>query len=324
VSLSNRRIWISSATPENWLIVTKRNIWGVKSSKVKEKIAIGDVIVFFVKGSSPPCFMGAYEVVSDWYPSTEFTWDDEQRAGRIIYPLKVNIRPIQLGTAPVKDLVNKLAFIEHKKAWANYLRGTPANFKRPISEEDFRVILDELKKPSINVSFKSISVERISIKTSEAIKPSGEPLITQPPVTFPTHKDLVNMLRGIGEMLCFVVRVEDSTPDKIYRCDVTWRDYEEHSPLKVFEVEVSGNVDHALASLAHAYDVWRPESLYLVVSDERDLERAKKLVEPRLKGAFSRLRGRLKVLTWKEVLTLHTTLGSQRELVRELASRGTS
>jgi len=316
----NRKIWIFPVTPENWSIVTKHNIWGVKSSKIREKIAKGDIIVFFVKGSRPPCFMGAYEVVSDWYSSTEITWHDEQKAGKIIYPFKVDIKLIQLGTANIRDLVDKLSFIEHKDAWATYLRGGPANFKRPISEEDFQVILSELKKPSINVSFKTISVKEIPIKPYELVK-HREPLITQPPTTPPTHKDLINMLRDIGEMLCFVVKIEDFTPDKTYRCDMTWRDYEEHSPLKVFEIEVSGNVDHALASLAHAYDVWRPECLYLVVSDEKDLERAKRLVEPRLKGAFSRLRGRLKVLTWKEVLTLHSTLSPQRELVKELASR---
>lgn len=323
MSSGSRRIWVFSVIPENWFIVTKRNVWGTKSNKVREKIAKGDVIVFYVKGSRPPCFMGAYEIVSDWYKSTEITWDDERRAGKIIYPFKIDIRPIQLGTAAVKGLVSKLSFIEHKDAWTNYLRGTPANFKRPISEEDFQLILSELKKPSINVSFKTISVEEISIKPYESVK-HREPLITQSPTTPPTHKDLINMLRDIGEMLCFVVKIEDFTPDKIYRCDVTWRDYEEHSPLKVFEVEVNGNVDHALASLAHAYDVWRPESMYLVVSDERDLERAKKLVEPRLKGAFSRLRGRLKVLTWSEVITLHSALNQQKDLIKELASRGGS
>ena len=93
MSSSNRKIWIFSVTPENWSIVTKHNIWGVKSGKIRDRIAKGDVIVFFVKGSRPPCFMGAYEVVGDWYHSTEITWHDEQKAGKIIYPFKVDIRP---------------------------------------------------------------------------------------------------------------------------------------------------------------------------------------------------------------------------------------
>jgi hypothetical protein len=36
---------------------------------------------------------------------------------------------------------------------------------------------------------------------------------------------------------------------------------EGHRPRKVFEVEVSGRVDLALARLAHAYDLWGCEQL---------------------------------------------------------------
>ena len=57
--------------------------------------------------------------------------------------------------------------------------GTPANFKRPISEEDFQVILNELRKPPINVSFRPISIEE---------KPLGEALITHPPQLLPLIK----------------------------------------------------------------------------------------------------------------------------------------
>jgi len=122
-------------------------------------------------------------------------------------------------------------------------------------------------------------------------------------------------------MFGFIVKAEDSTPNGVYRCDVTWRDYEAHAPIKVFEVEFSRNIDHALSSLAHAYDVWRPERLYLVVSDERDSDRAIRLVEPRLRGAFSRLRRRLKVLTWNEVKVLYDNLMPHRVLVKDLAER---
>jgi hypothetical protein len=70
------------------------------------------------------------------------------------------------------------------------------------------------------------------------------------------------MICKIGEVLGFIVKTEESTPDRTYRHDVTWRDYEAHSPLKVFEVEVSHSIDHALSSLAHAHDIWRPERLF--------------------------------------------------------------
>ncbi len=107
----------------------------------------------------------------------------------------------------------------------------------------------------------------------------------------------------------------------IYRCDVTWRDYEAHSPIKVFEVEVSHRIDHALSSLMHAYDVWRPEGLYLIVLDERDVNRAQRLVEPYVKGAFYRISKRLRIYTYLSIKELYENLQSYKELVRDLSER---
>jgi hypothetical protein len=99
-----------------------------------------------------------------------------------------------------------------------------------------------------------------------------------------------------------------------------WSDAEGHAPLKAFEVELSGEVDKALARLAHAYDMWRCEQLWLVVSDEGRAERARRLAEPRLRGSFARLRGRLEVLG-RGLHGLHAALRQHAELARRLARR---
>lgn len=90
----------------------------------------------------------------------------------------------------------------------------------------------------------------------------------------------------------------------------------------MFEVEFKGSIDTALSRLAHAYDLWHPE-LYLVVADERDRDRAKKLVEPRMRGAFARLRDRLTIMSLDDVLGIHECLSKEklRELVKQLSGR---
>jgi len=133
------------------------------------------------------------------------------------------------------------------------------------------------------------------------------------------HTKLLSILQELGVLLGFIAKIEEYMPDRIYRCDVTWRDYEAHSPIKVFEVELSRNIDHALSSLTHALDVWRPEQLYLVVSDERDLARAEKLVEPRVRGAFARISGRLNILTWVDVVNLYDAIKPHKDLLKHLA-----
>jgi hypothetical protein len=50
---------------------------------------------------------------------------------------------------------------------------------------------------------------------------------------------------------------------------------ESNRPLKAFEVEVSGDVDRALARLAHAHNMWGCEQLRLIVSDEAKSERGR-------------------------------------------------
>jgi len=69
-----------------------------------------------------------------------------------------------------------------------------------------------------------------------------------------THNAVRDMLYDLGKMLDFVAKVEEPTPSGAYKLDVTWRDYEGHAPLKVFEVEASGSVDLALSRLADAHD----------------------------------------------------------------------
>jgi hypothetical protein len=147
-------------------------------------------------------------------------------------------------------------------------------------------------------------------------------LLPKPEGARPSHGELVEVVCKLGELFDFHVKREEWTPDRAYRCDVTWREYETHlSPVKVFEVELSGNVDHALSSLSHAYDTWRPEQLYLIVEDERDGERAKMLVEPRVRGAFARIAGRLRVVGWADLYTVYEGLKRKEELVKELAKR---
>ncbi|MEM4005151.1 MAG: hypothetical protein QXM43_05905, partial [Desulfurococcaceae archaeon] len=57
--------------------------------------------------------------------------------------------------------------------------------------------------------------------------------------------------------------------------------------------------------------MWRPE-LYLVVADEKDLERARKLVEPRLSGAFTKIRDKLTILSLTIPARIHECLSREK------------
>ncbi|MEM0473060.1 MAG: hypothetical protein QXT23_06160 [Acidilobaceae archaeon] len=136
------------------------------------------------------------------------------------------------------------------------------------------------------------------------------------------HNAIVNLLIELGGALGFHVTREESSPDKLYRYDCVWRDAPGHAPLKVFEVEFKGDIDKALARLAHAHDMWRPE-LYLIIADERELERARKLVEPRLSGAFTRIKNKLTILSPTTLFKIFECLSKEElgEIVKQLSKR---
>jgi len=137
----------------------------------------------------------------------------------------------------------------------------------------------------------------------------------------PGHDELVEELLELGSWLNFIVRREERTPDGLYRIDVTWRDAEAHAPLKAFEVETSGNVDMALTRLTHARHMWNCDQLWLIVSDEARADRARALVEPRMRGTFASIREKLKVLSWEELHDLYSKLKPHQELLKDLAKR---
>ncbi len=69
----------------------------------------------------------------------------EVREGRVKYPWRVRFEPIKLGTVDFKELVPILKFVENKERSGAYLVGTPANLRRPISEEDAKLIMERFR-----------------------------------------------------------------------------------------------------------------------------------------------------------------------------------
>ena len=67
--------------------------------------------------------------------------------------------------------------------------------------------------------------------------------------------------------------------------------------------------------------MWNCEQLWLMVSNEAEADRVRALVEPRVRGTFASIRGRLRVLSWKELHDLYSKLKPNQELLKGLAKR---
>ena len=230
---------------------------------------------------------GIFQAVSDWYETNEITWHDEIKESKLKYPYQIKIQPILLGEANYKELVPELKFVEKKHAPQVYIFGTgggPVNFRRPLNETDYKLIVEQMKKKITPVP---------------------------PTPTLPTHSEMITMLIELGEILRkYPEREYMSGP---YRYDVVWKKTKAGNPTKVFEVQRKGILDSALAKLKHAYDIWNAD-LFLVITEPKDKDKARFL----LAGSFHEIGDVTALMQPEEIKELYES----KKRFRELEKRG--
>jgi len=144
------KYWIIPITYDNWLVCHNELVYGFGKS-LKDIIKAGDVIIFYVMKSRcrypdyASCFVDAYEVVTNWFREDKPLWPEEREVGKALYFYRVRLRLIKSGKVRVEELVDRLSFIKRKDAWQVYFRGCPANFRKPIPEEDAKLIIESLR-----------------------------------------------------------------------------------------------------------------------------------------------------------------------------------
>jgi predicted RNA-binding protein len=301
-----RKYWIFGVSLENWKVTLQRNLWGVpqRYQSITKKVKLGDIILIFISKVHPFGFHGAFEVVSDWTISNEKTWADELAQDRVLYPYRIQLRPVQTGFAEYERLVPNLGFVERKEKGRNsvYLRGNPAHFGRPVAEADFQRILDELRKnPPITIG----SEERERVRRQPARISSSNRTIEQP-----DHDTLRGMIQEIGLMEKMVSETEYRMDGR--RLDVVWKKVSEGVPSHAFEVQIGGNFFEALSKLKHAYDIWNSKPI--LVTTEKYEGEARSL----FKGSFHEIGAVAMVVSWKKISRLHKLLKEAESTRRDV------
>ena len=131
--------------------------------------------------------------------------------------------------------------------------------------------------------------------------------LTKPEEKQISHIDIQRMLIEIGSALGFYAEMEF----EFY--DVVWRENEKMSRIShIFEVQSRGNIDSAFAKLKRAYEAQRTKP-YLVVSSERDLNRARKS----LSREFQDIESQVRILTFVQIEQVHRNLRNVAEIIKE-------
>lgn len=131
--------------------------------------------------------------------------------------------------------------------------------------------------------------------------------LTKPEVKPTSHSDVQQMLVEIGSALGFYA----ATEFEFY--DVVWRESEKTPRLShIFEVQSKGNLDSAFAKLKRAYEAQRTKP-YLIVSSERDLNRAGKS----LSREFRDIESQVRILTFVQIEQVHRNIRNIAEIIKE-------
>jgi hypothetical protein len=164
---------IAKNTADTWALVKADNVYAVGRKIDRDKIHPKDRVVFYLAGTDPPVFVGAYEVAGDWKEAKQLYWPKEKAEGKVFWPWQFPLTPLRLGAVDARDLSNSLSFVpdKDKKWWHVYYSGSIGNFGRPIPEGDFQRINEELSKPPIPYQFIKRPLEQVR-------KPSALPKTT--------------------------------------------------------------------------------------------------------------------------------------------------
>ena len=171
IDTSGSKVWVWPVEQMNWSTVKDQKVWAVGKKGKGSRVKKGDRIIFFLKGRG--FFTGIFRVDSDWHERTT-VWPDQKHGSEVLTTgAEIDLEIIQLGFADWNKLLYDLKFVEKKspKVRGLSLRGTvqgPANSARPISEEDYNLILEEMIQ---------VQKEPIAEKATRAVKEREEEVI---------------------------------------------------------------------------------------------------------------------------------------------------
>ena len=286
--MDSNKYWLVVGSPKNWETAFKYgNIWGLKDSARQkllwEQIAEGDILIFYA--TSPVSGVIGYGVVKTKFKQDRPLWPKEVKENKVIWPLRFEFDVEYL--IPQTDWVDGKVSMEELK---------------PIVRGGFQEISGELAEAIIRVlqpDYKPAGGEGQRVKENDKEKKKEI-----------THKEIQRLLVEIGKMQKFIAEAEykmDGT-----RLDVVWRRVEKSVPTFVFEVQIGGDLYHALGKLKHAFDLWNSR-IFLITT-----ERHKAEAETLLSGMFHEIRGRIRIIDVTEIIELHGRKKKYKEFEEKL------
>jgi predicted RNA-binding protein len=254
--------WLAVGSPANWrLSFEKRNVWGLTTRQHHwwEKLNEGDAVIFYV--TKPVSGVVGHGIIQTKFKQNKPTWPEEIEQGKILWP------------------------------WGFEFT---VEYCLPESDWEPRKITSDTLKLKAGISFQSVEPD-FAAQLIAQVQPV-QAAVTD--TTSPSlHEEIQQRLIEIGKLQNVISEREYSFD--IGKLDVVWRRVANSVPTYVFEVQVGGDVYHALAKLKHAYDLWN--SHIFIVATAKDKEKAELLIS----GTFHEIAHRIKFIELDKIKELY-------------------
>src|SRR4030042_553951 len=255
------KYWLLVGSKKNWEIAFEhKNIWGLRKTQrlLWEKINEKDKVLFYA--TNPVSGVIGYGRVRTKFVQDKPLWPDEIKNHEVIWPLRFEF-DVEFCLPPDK--------------WENERKTSKELFPRA----GFQQLSDSLAKNIIssvhNVEYTIPPIEQSSIAEEPAEFLTAPQKLEKVSLS---HDVVQNRLLEIGKLQNFIA--EKEYPFDTGKLDVVWRRVINSVPTYVFEIQVGGDIYHALGKIKHAYDLWNSHIFF--VASEKDYSKANSL----LSGTF--------------------------------------
>ncbi len=287
--------WLVVGSPQNWRTAFEhKNIWGLRQTQVHlwDRLEERDTLLFYV--TSPVSGAVGHGTVRMKFRQSQPLWPEEITESKVIWPLRFEFN---------------VEYCLPSDRWQTSKVTSPELFPRggfqALSPSTAQQLVSKLAP-----SPKKYHVTVPAPTPVEEIVPSDARESRQDELVMPSHDGLKHRLVEIGRLQGYLA--DDEYVFDTGRLDVVWRRVERSVPTYVFEVQVGGDVYHALGKLKHAFDLWN--SHIFIVAPQEDRNR----VESLLSGTFHEINHRIKFIELDKVEELYKRKRAYLDFEKEL------
>ena len=271
--------WLAVGPPNYWQIAFEYgNIWGLRATPrhtaLWERLLTGDNVLFYA--TMPVSGVIGYGVVRTKFRQDKPLWPQELTEDKVIWPCRFEF--------DVEYCLSQDKWKTHK------IVSDPI---KAIVRSGFQAIGKELAEEVVN-----------------ALPKKTLPTVTVKKQVVSLHDEIKAKLVEVGRLQKLIAESEYDMDGG--RLDVVWRRIERAVPAYVFEVQIGGDLYHAMGKLKHAFDLWN-SNIFLVVAEE-DMQKAKEL----LAGTFHEIQTKVKLVETGKVDELFRRKKAYRDFESEL------